>query len=310
MINLLLSFLKDQKQTGEMIMATLAVRPQTDAVVVQASSLPGAPPASSSWMGRAWNVYTNAMDEGGTFLKSVFRLTNATTFWAKYFNPSTPNGVSDLGGLAKQAKNLTSVFGLPQNLAKVVETARKFDIAKPFTSTANLGADVCSLANGGCDTAELVHTVVTPLPADLMEKVKATNYTATFLGSLKGTYDTVVKLFKNATDIQKNEADKTAQNTSEANYQKVKAKTTQQVTSNVLSLASKVSYLALGSLGIASLFTPLAPAAIVACLTSGTIFGLGSFFYDRVVDPFDDKAKKLAQNPLFEKAAEIKAKTA
>lgn len=265
---------------------------------------------SSHLMGRAWSVYTNAMEEGGNFLKSMFRLINATTFWAKYFNPSTPKGISELGGLAKQAKNLTSIIGLPQNVAKVVETARKFDISKPLTSTVNLGADVCSLANGGCDTAELVHTVVTPLPANAMEAVKATNYTATFLGSLKGTYDTVVKLFANASDIQKNEADKVANTTSEANYEKVKGKTTQQLTSNVLSLASKVSYLVLGSLGIASLFTPLAPVAIVACLTSGTLFGLGSFFYDRVVDPFDDKAKKLAQNPLFEKAAEIKAKTA
>lgn len=285
-------------------MTAIVMRTQT-----VASGGDGAP-ASSNWMGRTWKVYANAMEEGGNFLKSIFRLTSATTFWTKYFNLSTPKGVSDLGGFAKQAKNLTSVVALPHSVERVVSSVQNFDIRHPLKSAANVGADICSLANNGCDTAEFVDTIVTPLPKEVMSSVKVVSYLATFLGSLKGTCDTITKLVKNVLGLKKNEADKAANTTSASQYEVVKTKGMQQMVSNILSLASKVSYVALGAIGLASLLTPIGPVAIVTCLTAGTVFGFGSFFYERVVDPYDDRAKKIAENPLFDKAAEIKAKSA
>jgi len=70
-------------------------------------------------------------------------------------------------------------------------------------------------------------------------------------------------------------------------------------------LATKVTCVALGALGIAAFFATVSPFVVVGLGALATVTGLGSYFYDRIVDPFDDRAKKLASNPLFQKAQEI-----
>lgn len=257
-----------------------------------------------SCLGRAWKVYTSAMEESN-FLKSLFRLTNATTFWAKFFNPATPQGVTNVGLFCKQAKNALSVAALPATIERVWNRIIGFDVSKPVKSAVDLGADVCSLANSGCDTAEFVHEVATPLPKGLMESVKVVNYTATFFGALKGTYDTGRDIVNNVFTLRSNEAGKAAGTLSDAKYETQKNRTTKELIGNMLSVASKISYVVLGALGIASLFTPVAPVVIVGCLTVGTVLGLGYFFYDRLVDPKDKQASSLAAHPSFAKAVEM-----
>lgn len=284
----------------------------TATVTVQKTSAPTAPSVPvkgnnecCSYLGRAWKIYTNAMEEGGSFFKSIFRLTNATTFWSKFFNPATPQSVTNVGQFSKQAKNLVSIIGLPATIERVWNRVVGFDASQPVKSAVDLGADVCSLANSGCDTAEFVSEVATPLPKEVMSQVKAVNYTATFLGALKGTYDTAWDVIKNVFTLRSNEADKVEGKSSDAKYETLKNRATKELVGNVLSVASKASYLALGAFGIASLFTPVAPAIIVGCLTVGTVLGLGHFFYDRVVDPKDKHAASLTKHYAFPRAVEI-----
>jgi hypothetical protein len=90
----------------------------------------------------------------------------------------------------------------------------------------------------------------------------------------------------------------------------VTLKTHKQVISNLISLSTKVCAVALSVMGIVSLFTPVAPLALIGTGAAASLFGISGFIYDRVYDPNDDRAKKIAQSPFFHKAQEFSAKKA
>ncbi|MCX6989798.1 MAG: hypothetical protein NTX49_01845 [Chlamydiae bacterium] len=249
----------------------------------------------SSVFGRLWTVYSDAMSDGPDFLKNMFKLTSATTFFAKFFYPAAPQGVSNVGALAKNAKNAISVIGIPIAISKLWNSIASFKFNAPVKSTLDVGGSVCSLVNSGCDAAEFTHAVAMPLPDDVMQVVKIAGPTATLLGSVKATYETVIKLMKNSADYAQAGISTFA-----------KEKITQQVISNSLGLISLISYVALGALCLVSaLLTPIAPVAIIACLTVGTAVSLGKFFYDRVVDPTSDRARNITSNAHFPRAVEL-----
>jgi hypothetical protein len=235
------------------------------------------------------------MSDGPTFLKDMFKLTAAATFWTKFFYPQAPVGVSNVGSLAKNAKNAISIIGFPLAISKLINSIATFKLSAPVKSTLDVGGSVCSLVNSTCDTAEFTHAVAMPLPDNVMQVVKVAGPTATLLGCIKTTYDTVIKLMKNSADYTKIGISEFA-----------KQKITQQVISNSLGLISTISYVALGALSLVSLFlTPIAPVFIVGCLTVGTAVGVGKFFYDRVVDPTSDRARNLTGNAHFPTSVEL-----
>jgi len=243
----------------------------------------------SSVCGRLWAVYSDAMSDGPTFLKDMFKLTSAATFWTKFFYPEAPAGVSNVGSLAKNAKNAISIIGFPVAISKLINSIASFNFSNPFKGSVDVGGSVCSLVNSTCDAADFTHAVVVPLPDHVMQVVKVAGPAATLLGCVKTTYDTVIKLLKNS-------AEYTRIGISEL----TKGKITQQVISNSLGLISAISYVALGALSLVSVFlTPIAPVFIVGCLTVGTSVGVGKFFYDRVVDPTSERARSLTNNAHF-----------
>ena len=250
----------------------------------------------SKVLGRLWTVYSDAMSDGPDFIKNMFKLTSAATFWVNFFYPEAPKGVSNIGGLAKNGKNAISIIGVPLAISKVWNSIASFKINAPVKSTIDLGSSVCSLVNSGCDAAEFTHAVVLPLPQQAMQVVKVAGPTATFLGSVKTTYDTVNKLIKNSVDYTQSGISEFA-----------KEKITQQSLSNSLGLISSISFVALGALSLVSvLVTPVAPAFIITCLTVGTLVSVGKFFYDRVVDPSSDRAKSVMNSPYFARAVELR----
>ena len=279
---------------------TQAVNP-TNQIASAATAMPRSP-SGSDCLGRMWKVYTESMEEGGTFLKSAFRLTNAATFWAKYFNPETSEAVSNVGSFCKQAKNVISIAEAPLRLEKAARAISSYDPSSPFKSAANVTSEMCGLVSTGCDTIDFIHNVATPMPKELMENLKTASYASTFIGSLKGTVDSVGKVATQFQRLDENEAD---QLTSAVKKAEVREKTKSQIVSTLIGLASKISYLVLGALGIASLFVSIAPVAIVGMVTIGTILGFAGFFYDRVVDPNDDRARKLSQSPFFQRAVQL-----
>jgi hypothetical protein len=249
----------------------------------------------SSVCGRLWTVYSDTMSDGPTFLKDMFKLTSAATFWTKFFYPEAPVGVSNVGSLAKNAKNAISIIGFPLAISKLANSIASFNIRNPFKSTLDVGGSVCSLVNSTCDAAEFTHAVAMPLPNHVMQVLKVAGPAATLLGCVKTTYDTVIKLMKNSAEYTRQGISKLA-----------KEKITQQVISNSLGLISTISYVALGVLSLVSvLLTPIAPVFIIGCLTVGTSVGVGKFFYDRVVDPTGDRARSLTNNAHFPRSVEL-----
>ena len=256
---------------------------------------------TASLGGRIWRVYADAMDESGSLMKGIFKLVGVTSFWIKYFNPNAPKACSEIGTLTKNAKNITSVIEWPIRIEKLKKSISAFDVNTPIKSVADIGSEICSVINNGSDTAEFIHAVQ-PLPAQVMEKVKVANFTATFFGALKGAVDSIRKLSSNIADLSACSDQSFASTISPQAIADKKSKTYAKVTSNMMSLVAKVCYVALGGLGLLSLAVPVAPVVMVSLLTVGTVLGLGNLFFDRIVDPNDDRAKKLASNPLFNSA--------
>lgn len=256
---------------------------------------------TTSLSGRIWSVYADAMDESGSLMKGIFKLVGVSSFWVKYFNPNAPRACSEVGTLTKNAKNITSVIEWPIRIEKLKKSISSFDVRSPIKSAANIGSEICSVINNGSDTAEFINAVQ-PLPAQVMEKVKVANFTATFFGALKGTVDSVRKLTSNIADLTTYSDQTSASAISPQAIADKKSKTYAKITSNMMSLVAKVCYVALGGLGLISLSVPVAPVYMVSLLSVGTVLGLGNLFFDRIVDPNDDRAKKLASNPLFNSA--------
>jgi hypothetical protein len=262
------------------------------------------PPTSFDLGGRMWRVYSDAMDESGSLMKGIFKLMGVGSFWIKHFNPQAPKACGKLSDVAKNAKNITSVIEWPIRIEKLKKSVVAFDSTSPLKSLANIGSEICSVVNNGSDTAEFVHTL-NPLPAQVMEKVKVANSAATFFGSLKGSVDTINKLASNASDLSQVDNNPASATHKQVTRQKIYSK----ITSNLMSLSAKVCYLALGALGLASLAVAVPPVLFMGLLTVGTCLSLTNLFYDRIVDPNDDRAKKLAQNPLFNSAVALRIST-
>lgn len=275
-------------------------RVQREPSLVRSSGVQPKEP-SSSICGRIWRVYSDAMDESGSMMKGFFKLMGVGAFWVKYFNPNAPKACGHLGTISKNAKNITSVIEWPIRLEKLKKSITSFNHDTPFKSAANVGSEICSVINNGSDTLEFVNALH-PVPNEVMERVKVANSAATLFSSVKGAFDTVGKISGNLSILdgleEKKDHISTQKKTSE------RSKTYSKITSNLMSLVTKVCYAALGALGLISLAVPVAPAAMVGLLTVGTVLGLANLFYDRIVDPNDDRAKKLAQNPLFDSAME------
>jgi len=257
----------------------------------------------STFMGRMWSTYKGSID-GFSFLKSMARLTNATSFFAKYFELSPPKALTKVGDFAKRTKNLMSIVEIPSKLESLWNKFTGFKWSEPVRSTADLGESVCNLVNVTNDSAEFISSVATPIPSSVLSRLNGLNYGATFLGNTKGSIDTVINLADNMATLQKpKEA-----TVSELADAAVKRKASQQIVSNLLGLVSKVSYVALGVIGLVSLGTPfgqtaLCGALLVGCMTNGTIFSLLDFFWDRALDPSGKVQQGLSKNPHFLVAA-------
>jgi len=262
-------------------------------------------PVTACSCGRIWSTYKDSVDDSAPFLKNVFKLVNVSSFYATYFNPNASSSVIELGNTSKHAKNMISALELPIKIEKFTKSLSNFDVQAPVTSGVSLANDLCSVVSATVDSAELTNAYLTPVSKEAMGQLKLAGSVATVFSSVKGSVDVIRKISTNEDRSLEIARMRDIGDISIQQFEALQEKNSAQQVSNILSLVTRVSCIALGVLGLASMLTPVPAIAAVSLATFTTVVGLIGYFFDKIVDPFDDKARKMAQSPLMERAIEI-----
>ncbi len=195
--------------------------------------------------------------------KNIAKLVNYAIAWTSIAKPDLSQNVIRFGGMAKDCKNFIGASELPWKLEKMAGAIKAF-AQNPSTHTFR-GAlrDTSFAINSFFDGTELF-TKYFPIAKERFELIQNVNYVATTCGSINGTVEELEKL---STD---------------------QAKTRPELARlYVINLAKNVSYLALGVMGVLGAFFGFKTVGwmMLASVTSGLLFTIGGYFYEKIVDP-------------------------
>lgn len=213
---------------------------------------------------------------------------------------TVPSGISNFSLETVHFKNFLSAIKIPErsrelwksfnglwadwsNRASVATEETRKKIVK---STFKIIQKASNLTSSVCDAVDFSTKYVPSMDKGFLHGVKTASYTATFVGSGVSAGEQIV----NITTQQDPEGKKAA--------------------FYLLNLARDVSYVALGAIGLYGIITvtPIAPAIILACLTSGLSFGIGSFFYEKIKDP-ENKGTNLIPDAVVENVVQRRRRT-
>lgn len=218
--------------------------------------------------------------------KDIAKVGSTVAFWTMQAIPGLPPNVTKFNQTLKDFKNFIGATELPEKLVKLggsvtalgtglsdkVSGAATTTWEKVGTVARQTFSDSLSLVNSIADTIDFAHLFV-PISKETLKWVSGINFAATAGVSGNGAIQQIQNIHNQNTDSKKR-------------------------TLYLINLARDISHLALGIIGLTFLLTstPIVPWVIVACLTSGLIFSIGSYFYERLVDP-ENKGKNL--NPAI-----------
>jgi len=213
--------------------------------------------------------------------KNIAKAINYGFGWAAQIYPGNPTLPSVSKG-AKDVKNFMSATEIPEKADKTVKSVQKFFAAPSVTSARGVLKETTGLINSTCDGIDFSSNWI-PIPSHAMKSVSLVNYGATFLGAGNSAVEQAEAIHAEAGKARAGEA-----------WNK------QKILLNLINMARDVSYVALAVLGIAMVAfgVAVAPWAFLACLTSGLVFTIGGYFYEKIVDPEQknfDKDKMIAQ---------------
>lgn len=200
--------------------------------------------------------------------KEVAKTLGQFASWADLTGVQLPANVKSVGGFAKNTKNFFSALELPEKLHKFGSAV--IDLVNgsndPVEVTAKRARDAflekgTSAVNAGCDTLGLLDVFV-PMSIETTKTVGTIGLGSTLVGA----GNSAIKNLQEANEIEG---------------------FTESKTFRFINLARDVSYVAFAIFGLAAVFTNfvVAPVVMLACLTSGLAFTIGSFFYEKIVDP-------------------------
>ena len=218
--------------------------------------------------------------------KDISKIGSYLAFWATQAIPDLPQSVTKFNYMLRDFKNFMSATELPQKFHELGQAVNAF--VKTLAGRATEGSwdevgkkarevfkKTMSLINVSGDSLEFTNIFV-PLGKEVMRWVSGINFAATIGFAGNGTVEQIESLSK------ENIGDK-------------------KTTFYLINLARDISYLVLGIIGFTFVVTatPFVPWMIVACLTSGLTFSIGSYFYERIVDP-ENKGKNLKPETVVE----------
>lgn len=219
--------------------------------------------------------------------KDLAKAGSYIAFWATEAVPSLPQSVRTFNTTLRDFKNFVSMTEVPQKLyelggsVKVLTatlTERTYDaasaaMAKVATASREVFKNSMALINATADSIDFVHLFV-PISKEVMRWVSGINFAATIGFAGNGVVEQLQHI------------------------QSTKAIDPKKIIFHMINVARDTSYLVLGVIGLGFVVTatPLVPWMIVACLTSGLTFSIGSYFYEKIIDP-ENKGKNL--NPAI-----------
>ncbi|NDD57787.1 MAG: hypothetical protein EBZ47_00835 [Chlamydiae bacterium] len=248
----------------------------------------------------AWEQYVETMEGGAVFLKQICGAVNVTSFWTQQIKPDMGPSLKKIGGFAKDAGKALGALDTANRVSGFMKSLTNYDPNNFLKSTSDVLDKGCGVVKCGCDTAELVNSTVTPLPTDVMERVKLVGASAGLFSSLKGVYDSGMKLMSNFADLDK--LNQVRGTLSPSVYDEKKINAGEKITSTLLAVAAKVSAAVLGVLSVLAFYIQIDPIAIITVATITTLVGLISYLFDKVVDPYDAGANRIRNHRLFERA--------
>lgn len=190
--------------------------------------------------------------------KDAPKCVNISTAWAGYVVEQLPSEFKQMGFFAKDVKNFMSALEIPEKSTKVYEVAVALFQGEKGSSFSKVIKEGLGLANAMCDSLSLSSRFV-PIDTD---RVSFANHAFTAIGAGIGVIDDV----QNIANCR--ETDKTVL--------------------YVMNFLRDSSFFVLGVVGLSGflLFGSASVSLILlTCATSGLLFSVGGFFYERIVDP-------------------------
>jgi hypothetical protein len=195
--------------------------------------------------------------------KNIVKLVGYATGWTSLGLPDQPVGqlAGRVSGFMGEAKNVLSAIEIPGKASSFHQAASKF-IAEPTLDSGRVVAfkELPGLVSPICDTVSLCHKFL-PLSSEAMQTVKNVSSTFTLISSGHSALEQIQKIHQ---------------------MEEINPKRTALYLNN---LARDVSYVAVAVLGLIG----LSGWVLLACLTSGLVFTITGFFYDRIVVNADGK---------------------
>lgn len=219
--------------------------------------------------------------------KDVAKVGSCLIFWVAEAVPGLPSNVTKFNTTLRDFKNFISVTEIPEKLYKLsgslniltADLTGKFNGAAEATwmkvgnSARKAFSDTAGLINNTADAIDFTNLFI-PISKETLRWVSGINFAATlgFAGN-----DAVEQI---------------------ENINRQETISPKRTTLYLINLARDVSYVALGVIGLTFILTstPIVPWMIVACSTSGLLFSISSYFYEKMVDP-ENKGKNL--NPAI-----------
>ncbi len=216
-------------------------------------------------------------------VKDLAKAGSYLAFWVTEAVPDLPPGVAKLNSTLRDFKNFVSATEIPEKLHTLAGSVTT--LASDLTSGAveKVGAvsrkafkDAMSLINSTADSIDFANLFI-PIGKETLKWVSGISFAATLGSSGVGA----VEQIQNINGMDKIDPKRT--------------------TLYLINLARDISYVALGVIGLTFVLTttPIVPWMIVACVTSGLTFSIGSYFYERIVDP-EHKGKNLNPTVVVE----------
>jgi hypothetical protein len=209
-------------------------------------------------------------------VKDLAKAGSYLAFWTTEAIPDLPPNVTKFNFMLRDFKNFVSATEVPEKLhtlaGSVTTLASDLTLGtceKVGTTFRKVFKDTMGLINSTADSIEFAKLFI-PISQETLRWVSGINFAATIGFSGNGA----VEQIQNINGMNNIDPKRT--------------------TFYLINLARDVSYIALGVIGLSFIVTatPMVPWMIVACLTSGLTFSIGSYFYERIVDP-ENKGKNL-----------------
>lgn len=232
--------------------------------------------------------------------KDIAKAGSYIAFWTTEAIPDLPKNVTKFNTTLRDFKNFIgatevpvklydlsrSVVALGQSVTGMFTGAAEATLGKVGIAFRKAFKDTTSAIMSVGDTIEFSRLFI-PINKEVMRWVSGINFAALIGFAGTGVIEQMEKFADNTSCDQK------------------------KMINNMINIARDASYLALGVIGFSCFVmgTPIIPWTIVACLTSGLTFSIGSFFYEKLVDP-EQKGKNLNPIAVVENVVEQRKRAA